>query len=91
MDDASGGECKQTYKDSKSGFTDCDYGVNCQPCATEPNEYQTVYVDNELDSPDEEAKIKQSLEQYLRCGQANCLNASWEIQKHFLKVDKMLL
>ena len=27
-----------------------------------------------LDSPDEEAKIKQSMEQYIRCGQDDCLN-----------------
>ena len=50
VDDANHGHCTTIYKDSKSGFTDCEYGVNCQPGATVPNEYQTVYVDNDLSS-----------------------------------------
>ena len=67
VDDQSGGECKQIYKNSKGGFPDC---VNNPNCIHE----QTVFVDNELDSPDEEAKILQSVEQYLKCGNPNCLN-----------------
>ncbi|HSF00960.1 MAG TPA: hypothetical protein VLA48_08715, partial [Nitrososphaeraceae archaeon] len=66
VDASSYGRCDIDRDISEEGFRDCVNNVNC--FAT-----QTVNVQNTLRSS-EEAKIHLDLEQYLNCGNPDCLN-----------------